>query len=78
MNEWLKKVLDKGKDLWSKWKPVQKVILIGIVVVVIVVIVAAAKLSAKPSSVRLFNNAVTDENVRLKIMDRLDAEKVPA
>ena len=61
MNEWLKKVTESAKNLWSKWKPIQKVIIIGIVVVVIIAIVAAAKLSAKPATVRLFNAPVTDD-----------------
>ena len=40
MNEWLKKVMDKFKELWSKWKPIQKVILFGIIIVIIVAIIA--------------------------------------
>ena len=39
MNEWLKKVTDGLKNMWSKWKPIQKVILFGIIIVVIIVIV---------------------------------------
>ena len=52
MNEWLKKVLDKLKSLWSKWKPIQKVILFGIIIVIIVAIIATARLSAKPAAVQ--------------------------
>lgn len=78
MNEWLKKVTDSIKNMWSKWKPIQKVILFGIIIVVIVAIVAAARLSAKPSTVRLFNSPVTDETSRTKIMDRLSQENVDA
>ena len=51
MNEWLKKVTDTAKKMWSNWKPIQKVILFGIIVIVIVVIIASVKLSAKPSTV---------------------------
>ncbi len=78
MNEWLKKVFGKIKDLWSKWKPIQKVIIIGIIIVVVIAIVATAKLSSKPSEVRLFNAPVTDQNNLVSILDRLDAEKVEA
>ena len=78
MNEWLKKVTDSIKNMWSKWKPIQKVILFGIIIVVIVAIVAAARLSAKPSTVRLFNSPVTDETSRTKIMDRLSQENIDA
>lgn len=78
MNEWLKKVTESAKNLWSKWKPIQKVIIIGIVVVVIIAIVAAAKLSAKPATVRLFNAPVTDDTSLTKILDRLSQENVSA
>lgn len=78
MNEWLKKVVDSAKNLWAKWKPIQKVILFGIIIVVIVAIIAAAKLSAKPAVVRLFNAPVTDETALTKILDRLSQENVTA
>ena len=78
MNEWLKKVFGKLKDLWSKWKPIQKVILIGIIVVVIVAIILAARVSSKPSTVRLFNAPVTDSTSLSKILDRISEENVTA
>ena len=78
MNEWLKKVFGKLRDLWSKWKPIQKVILIGIVVVVIVAIILAARVSSKPTTVRIFNAAVTDTTSLNKILDRIDRENIQA
>ncbi len=78
MNEWLKKVFGKLKDLWSKWKPIQKVILIGIIVVVIVAIILAARVSSKPTTVRLFNASVTDNTSLTKILDRISQENVSA
>ncbi len=78
MNEWLKKVFGKLKDMWSKWKPIQKVILIGIIVVVIVAIILAARVSSKPSTVRLFNAPVTDSTSLSKILDRISEENVSA
>ncbi len=78
MNEWLKKVTESAKKLWANWKPIQKVILFGIIIVVIVVIIASVKLSAKPSTVRLFNAPVTDETSRTQILDRLSQENVEA
>ena len=78
MNEWLKKVMDKFKELWSKWKPIQKVILFGIILVIIIAIIATAKLSSKPAAVRLFNAAVEDSTSLTKIMDRLSQENVNA
>lgn len=76
MNEWLKNVLGKVRDLWSKWKPIQKVILIGIIAIVIVTIIAVANLSSKPTSVRLFNAAVTDQASLSKILDRISQENI--
>ena len=78
MNEWLKKVTDGAKNMWSKWKPIQKVILFGIILVVIIVIVASVKLSAKPTTVRLFNAPVTDQTSLTQILDRLSQENVNA
>ena len=78
MNEWLKKVTDGLKNMWSKWKPIQKVILFGIIAIVIIVIVASVKLSAKPSTVRLFNAPVTDQTSLTQILDRLSQENVNA
>ncbi len=78
MNEWLKKVFGKLKDMWSKWKPIQKVILIGIIVVVIVAIILAARVSSKPTTVRLFNAPVTDTTSLNKILDRISEENVSA
>lgn len=78
MNEWLKKVTESAKNMWSKWKPIQKVILFGIIIVIIVAIVATAKVSAKPAAVRLFNAPVTDEVSLSKILDRLSQENVSA
>ena len=74
MNEWLKKTVAKAKELWGKWRPIQKVILIGILVAVIFAIVMAARLSAKPTTVRLFNSPVTDQNRLTEILDRIDRE----
>jgi len=78
MNEWLKKVTGKIKDLWSKWKLVQKVIFFGIIAVVIIAIVAAARVSSKPSTVRLFRQPVADDSSRYAISNRLDQENIRA
>ncbi len=76
MNEWLKKVLTSIKNVWSKWKPVQKVILIGIIIVVIIAIVLTARISAKPAQYRILNTPITD-TVRLnEILDRISEENI--
>ncbi len=78
MNEWLKKVGAKIKELWSKWKPIQKVIIIGIILIVIVAIIMTARLSSKPSSVKLFNDKVSDVTTRTQILTRLDQAGIEA
>lgn len=76
MNEWFKKLLDQIKTLWSKWTLVQKIILIGIIVVIIGVIIAVSKISSTPTTVPLFQTAITDESKRDDILFRLDQENV--
>lgn len=78
MNEWLKKVTGKIKDLWSKWKPVQKVIFFGIIAVIIIAIIVTARVSSKPSTVRLFRQPVADDASRYAISNRLDQEHIDA
>lgn len=78
MNEWLKKAVAKAKETWSKWKPVQKVILVATVAVVIIVIIATARVSSKPSQVRVFSAPVTDTTNLAKMLDRINSEGIDA
>ncbi len=76
MIEWLKQLPSKIKELWSKWKPVQKGIFIGIVVLVIVALVAMFRVSSAPSGVALFNTAIRDENAQDAITQYLDLNNI--
>jgi flagellar M-ring protein FliF len=78
MNEWLKNLFAKIKEMWSKWTLMQKGILAGIIVAIIVAVVLMAHVSSKPSTVPLFNTAITDQAARDSIMLRLDQENVKA
>jgi flagellar M-ring protein FliF len=78
MNEWLKNFFAKLKELWSKWTVIQKGILAGIIVVVIIAIAVMAHVSSKPTTVPLFNTAISDQNARDQILMRLDEENVKA
>ena len=78
MNEWLKKMIDKTKEFWKNSSIVKKVILIGIIVAIIGAIVVATNVSSKPTTVRLFNAAVTDETLRSQILDRISQENIEA
>ena len=78
MNEWFKKVAAKVKETWSKWKPVQKVILLATVAVVIVVIIATARVSSRPGLGKGFSAPVTDSTNLAKILDRINSEGIEA
>lgn len=77
MNEWLKKLLTQVKDLWAKGSLIQKVIFIGIILLVIGAIILILTLSSTPTSVPLYNVAITDEAARDKILFRLAEENIP-
>ena len=72
MNEWLKKLLAKAKELWGKWSVVQKVILFGIIAIVIGAIILVSNISTAPTTVQLFSTAITDAGVRDRIVFRMD------
>ncbi|MCR5171918.1 MAG: flagellar M-ring protein FliF [Treponema sp.] len=72
MNEWLKNTIANLKELWAKWKPVQKAILIGIVVAIIIAVVAMFRVSSAPTGVPLFRTVIRDEDARDAITLRLD------
>ncbi len=76
MIEWLKQLPNKIKELWTKWKPVQKGIFIGIVVLVIVAVAAMFRVNSAPSGYPLFNTVIRDETARDAITLRLDEEGV--
>ena len=72
MNEWFKKAAAKATELWSKWTTQQKLIGAGIVVAVIVALVFVFSFSSTPTTVPIFNVAITDEEARDNIVYRLE------
>ena len=74
MNEWFKKTTETIKSKWAKWSGLQKAIAGGILVVVIAAIVVMARMSSRPTSVKLFSAPVNDENERDAILTRLDED----
>lgn len=76
MNESIQKVIDKIKNAWKAWKPVQKAIAAGIIVAVIIVLIILFKGSSKPTTVPLFSQPVTDQTTRDNITFRLEEENV--
>ena len=76
MNEWLKKVFASLKNLWAKWKPIQKVIVFGIIIITIFAIVLTARISSKPAQYRVLNTAITDQTRLNEILDRISQENI--
>lgn len=78
MNEWLKKIAEKFKNFWKNSSAIKKVILIGVAVIIVVAVVVTARVSSRPSTVRLYDAPVTDESMRSQILVRLNNEGVSA
>jgi flagellar M-ring protein FliF len=74
MNEWFKKLLEQIKALWTKWTPVQKVILFGTAGAVLLAIVLLVAFSSSPSMVPLFGTPIKDEELKSRITLKLDEE----
>lgn len=76
MNEWLKKLISQISTLWGKWTLVQKLILAGILAVAVIGIVVLFSVSASPTMVPLIDTPIADQDVRDKIVIRLNQENV--
>lgn len=76
MNEWLKRVTEQIKNLWTKWTSVQKIILFAIAGGVLLALILLIALSARPSMVPLITAPIRDETAREQISVRLDQEGV--
>lgn len=76
MNEWLQKVLEQIKNLWSKWSTVQKIILFAIIGGAAVGVVFLIVFSSTPSMVPLITTPIQDPELLNQISMRLDEENV--
>ena len=76
MNDWLKRIREQLKGLWSRWNRTQKLILFSIVGASILAIILLFALSATPAMVALITNPVTDQDARLQIAAKLDQLQV--
>lgn len=76
MNEKIKNLKTKFGTLWGKWTGVQKGIIAGVAILAIVMIVVLTKWSSKPTMVSVLDIAVTDTDIREKIILRLNEENV--
>jgi len=74
--EWLRKLLQQIRDLWNKWRPVQKIIFISVIAVVIIGIILLITVSASPTRAEVFSRSITDPNDLDRIAQRLDEEGI--
>ena len=72
--EFLRKILEQVKNLWGKWTMVQRLILAGIVLMVLIGIIALVSVSSSPSMVAVIDEPITDEDVRYRIITRINEE----
>jgi flagellar M-ring protein FliF len=76
MNEFLQKLFARFGTLWSGWSMVQKVILAGIVIAAAGGVFALFRVSSSPTLSPVLSMPITDENLRDRIITRLDKENV--
>ncbi|HNY21346.1 MAG TPA: flagellar basal-body MS-ring/collar protein FliF [Treponemataceae bacterium] len=76
MNEWLKKLISQIKALWAKWTIVQKLILAGVIAAAIIGVVVLFSVSSAPTMVPLIDTPIADQDVRDKIVLRLNQENI--
>jgi flagellar M-ring protein FliF len=76
MNEWLKKLISQITALWAKWTIVQKLILAGVIAAAIIGVVVLFSVSSAPTMVPLIDTPIADQDVRDKIVLRLNQENV--
>lgn len=76
MNEQFKNLKTKLGTLWGRWTGVQKGIIIGVTVLALVLIVVLMRWSSKPTTAPVLDMAITDTELRDKILLRLNEENV--
>ncbi len=76
MNEWLKRIREQLKGLWSRWNRTQKIILFSIIGASILAIVLLIALSATPAMVPIISAQVTDADERQRISTALDQNHI--
>lgn len=76
MNEQFKNLKTKLGTLWGRWTGVQKGIIIGVTVLALVLVVVLMRWSSKPTTAPVLDMAITDTELRDKILLRLNEENV--
>ena len=76
MNEKFNNLQTKFGTLWGKWTKLQKGIIIGVIVLALVLVVVLGRWSSKPTSVPVIDMAITDVDLRDRIILRINEENV--
>jgi len=76
MNEKFKNLTGRLGTLWGKWTGVQKGIIIGVAALALVLVVVLMRWSSKPTTAPVLDMAITDVELRDKILLRLNEENV--
>ncbi|MDR1306448.1 MAG: flagellar M-ring protein FliF [Treponema sp.] len=72
--EFLQRILEQVKGLWGKWSLIQKLVLGGIAVILVAGIAALVSVSSSPSMVPVIDAPITDEDMRDRIITRINQE----
>jgi flagellar M-ring protein FliF len=76
MNDWLKRIREQLRGLWSRWNRTQKIILFSIIGASILAVILLFTFSATPSMVPLISSPLKDQDARLQIAAKLDSLQV--
>jgi flagellar M-ring protein FliF len=76
MNDWLKRIREQLRGLWSRWNRTQKIILFSIIGASILAVILLFTFSATPSMVPLISTPLKDQDARLQISAKLDSLQV--
>jgi flagellar M-ring protein FliF len=76
MNDWLKRIREQLRGLWSRWNRTQKIILFSIIGASILAVILLFSFSATPAMVPLITSPLKDQDARLQIAAKLDSLQV--
>ncbi len=74
MNEFIRKILNQLKELWSKWSNTQKIILFSVIGVSLLAVILLIAFTGKPGMVPLLSSPIQDEVIFNRIVVKLDEE----
>jgi len=78
MNEFFKKFLTKVTALWAGWSSRQKIIIAVIAVVIVGGVITLFRVSATPVLSAVISSPITDDDLLVRIVNRIDQENVKA